>query len=93
MTVSDLSVTISYAAWGTLPDEFSAIPTDFQTVTVVSSVIFITHETEKRHVDGSHAELECFKVETEILPIAVEDLCLVRLKINSRNEVTFDLSK
>ena len=74
MAVPNLSVAVSNAPWGTLPDELSAIATDLQTVTVVTGVVFVTHEPEKRHVDGGHAELERFEVETKILPEAVKDL-------------------
>ncbi|MFS7932076.1 hypothetical protein Hanom_Chr04g00363531 [Helianthus anomalus] len=80
MAVANFSVTVSYAPRGALPYEFSAIPTNLQTVTVVTGIVFVTHEPEKCHVYGSHAKLERLEVETKILPVAVEDLIIVEHK-------------
>ena len=74
MTVPNLPVAISDAPWSTLPYELPSIRPNLKTVTVVSCLSFIAHETEECHVNWSHAELECFEVEAEILAETMENL-------------------
>jgi hypothetical protein len=74
MAVSNFPVAVPYASWVALPSQFSTISSNFQAIGVVSSIVFITHETEECHINRSHAKLEGFKMETEVLTKTVEDL-------------------
>lgn len=74
VAIPNRSVTVPYASWGTLPSKFAAIPTNFQTVGVVSSIGLVTHISQKSHIYRSHAKLKSFKVETEVLSKTMEDL-------------------
>jgi hypothetical protein len=74
MAVSNFPVAIPYASWVALPNQFPTISSNLQAIGVVSSVAFIAHESEECHINRSHAELEGFKMETEVLTKTVEDL-------------------
>ena len=74
VAVPNLPVAISDAPWSTLPYELPSIRPNLKTVTVVLCLSFIAHETEECHVNWSHAVLECFKVEAEILAETMENL-------------------
>lgn len=80
MAVSDLLVAISNASRVAFPDKLSVMASNLKAVTVVLSFCLVPHETQKRHVNRSHAKLKGFKMETEILTKTVEDL--------TRKEVT-----
>jgi len=67
MAVPDLLVAISNTSWGTLPYEFPPICPDLKAITIVPSLILVTHETEECHVNRGHAKLESFKVKAEVL--------------------------
>lgn len=74
MAVSNLLVAISYASWGTFPNEFPPISPNLKTVAVITGFRLITHETEECHIHWSHPQLKSFKMETEVLSETVENL-------------------
>lgn len=74
MTIPHFAMTVTNAARYSLPDQFPAICSNFQTVAEIFCLIVIAHETQKCHVDRCHSQLESFEVQTEVLPKAVEDL-------------------
>lgn len=79
MAVPDFPVTITDAAWGAFKYKFSAICSNLKAIAIVPSLCFITHETEKCHVDRGHAKLESFKVKAKILTKAMEDLKRIKV--------------
>lgn len=81
MAVSNLLVAIPYASWVSFPYDLSAISSNLKAVCVVPSFCFIPHETEECHINRSHTKLEGFKMETEVLTKAVENL--TRMKNNN----------
>jgi len=60
--------------WYTLPCKFPAISANFQIVTKLLGLIFITHESQEGHVNGRRFKMECLKVQAELTAKAVEDL-------------------
>lgn len=73
MAVSNSPVAVPYASGIAFPSQFSGISSNLQAIAVVSSFNFITHESQECHINRRHAELEGFKMETEILTETVED--------------------
>lgn len=81
MAVPHLPVAVPDTSGGALPYHFPAICADLKAVAIVPCLIFITHETEKGHIDWCHPKLEGLKVQAEVLPETVEDL-LTRQQFN-----------
>lgn len=74
MAVSNFYVTIPDAPGGAFPYKFPTISTNFQAVTIVSSLYLISHESEESHVNRSCAQLKCFEMKTKILTKTIENL-------------------
>ncbi len=74
MAVPYLLVAISDTSCGALPYEFPPICPNLKAITIVPSLILVTHETEECHVNRGHAKLEGFKVKAEILTKTMKDL-------------------
>ncbi|KAJ4954601.1 hypothetical protein NE237_011384 [Protea cynaroides] len=87
MAVPDLPVAISDAPEGTFPYEFTAISPNFQAVAIVPSLCLITHKMEECHVYRSHAKLEGFEVQAEVLTKTIED---IQKKSNISIRITFE---
>ena len=75
-TVTNLPVAVPYASRDALPNHLPPTPSNFKTVAVVPCLVIITHEPQEGYVDGSYPELECFKMQTEILPETTENLAI-----------------
>lgn len=74
MVIPYLSVAISDASWGSFPDKFSPVSSNFEAVRVISSLVFVAHKTEECHVHRSCTKLEGFKVEAEVLAKTMKNL-------------------
>lgn len=73
-TVANLSVAVPYGSGHPLPRHLPTIPTDLKAVGVILCLVIVTHESQERYVDWSHPQLECFKMQAEVLPKATKNL-------------------
>jgi hypothetical protein len=74
MAVSNLPVAVPDAAGGALPCHLPTISPNLKAVAVAPCLIFVSHETEESHVYWCHSELECLKMQAEVLPKTMENL-------------------
>lgn len=72
VAVSDFPVTVSDASRDTLPGHLAVDASNLQAVAVVLGFGVVSHESEEGDVDRRHAQLECLKVQAEVLAKAAE---------------------
>lgn len=65
---------IADASRYSLPRKLSTISANFQTVTELSGLFFITHESEEGHVNGRHSEVKSLKMQAKVPAKAIENL-------------------
>lgn len=85
MAVSDFLMVVPNASRVAFPYELPSISTDLEAVTVVSGICFVAHEAEKCHINWCHTQLKGFKMKTEILAKAVEDLTKGEIRAENRS--------
>ena len=84
VAVSNFLVVVPNASRVALPYQLPPISTHLKAVTVVSSIRFVPHESEKRHVNRCHTQLKGFKMKTEILPKTVEHLRKPKIRASDK---------
>lgn len=72
MSVSDRSGAASDAGGDTLPGHLPVSMPDLESVSEASRVCLVSHELQVGHVNRGTAELEGFKVETEVAAEGVQ---------------------